>query len=257
MSSSNIQREMGRGMGLWKWLIGAQMAEPWSGGKSMGGAKEDEGQRWQLRGLPVRPSLIFRLDLQVLDGTLVRARLENKNRCHKTLLWLGFASVMTPLEMLSMMFTTKTCQIRGSEWYSSCILVFIIKLSAVLTLTCDGKQLFLSSQHNDSLYKYPTVLSLLAKSKLHLYKCDTLLFMTHLVKALLKYSWKCFYPIWAWGVYKFSRPKTDRLAHLNCPDTIKHVSYLWPDICRVLNKPFSVWRSQIQHKGKSDSCWKP
>lgn len=42
----------------------------------------------------------FRLDLQVLDGTLAGAGLENKNRCHKTPLRLGFASVTTPLEML-------------------------------------------------------------------------------------------------------------------------------------------------------------
>ena len=42
----------------------------------------------------------FHLDLQVLDGTLAGAALENKNRCHKTLLRLGFASIMTPLEML-------------------------------------------------------------------------------------------------------------------------------------------------------------
>lgn len=42
----------------------------------------------------------FHLDLQVLDGTLAGAALENKNRCHKTPLRLGFASIMTPLEML-------------------------------------------------------------------------------------------------------------------------------------------------------------
>lgn len=58
----------------------------------------DSADSWA--GLPVRPSLVFCLDLQVLDGTLAGANPENKNRCHKTALRLGFASVMTSLEML-------------------------------------------------------------------------------------------------------------------------------------------------------------
>lgn len=72
-----------------------------------GEEKEEEEGRWRKTrdnadswaGLPVRPSLAFRLDLQVLNGTLAEAVLENKNRCHKTPLRLGFASVMTPAEM--------------------------------------------------------------------------------------------------------------------------------------------------------------
>lgn len=122
MSSSNIEKERdvkkGRGMGLWKWLMGAQMAELWSGGKWRGGREtRDNADSWA--GLPVRLSLVFRLDLQVLDGTLAGAGLENKNRCHKIPLRLGFASVMTPLEMLRVWCSQqKTCQTRP-EWYSS------------------------------------------------------------------------------------------------------------------------------------------
>lgn len=105
------KRETRRGMGLWKWLMRAQMAELWSGEKREEGKQRetrDNADSWA--GLPVRPRLVFCLDLQVLDGTLTKASLENRNRCHKTLLPLGFAFVMTPLEMSRMMFITKTCQ---------------------------------------------------------------------------------------------------------------------------------------------------
>lgn len=47
-------------------------------------------------GLPVRPALVFHLDLQVLRGTLDKPVLENRNRCHKTPLRTAFACVTTP-----------------------------------------------------------------------------------------------------------------------------------------------------------------
>lgn len=95
-----------------------KMTDGSTNGRAVIRRKREEGEWRETRdnadswaGLPVRPPLVFCLDLQVLDGTLTEASLENRNRCHKTLLRLGFASVMTPLEMSSMMFITKTCQI--------------------------------------------------------------------------------------------------------------------------------------------------
>lgn len=76
------------------------MTELWLEGKGRGRLKVDKRQRWQLSRLPVCASLVFCLDLQVLDCTLAEAVLENKDRCHKTPLRQGFAYVMTPLEML-------------------------------------------------------------------------------------------------------------------------------------------------------------
>lgn len=92
----------------------------------------DSADSWA--GLPVRPSLVFCLDLQVLDGTLAGANPENKNRCHKTPLRLGFASVMTSLEMLRV-WRSHHKPVTYPLW------VVFIPIAAKLSLNHDGKLL--------------------------------------------------------------------------------------------------------------------
>lgn len=71
---------------------------------------------------------------------------------------------------------------------------------------------FLSSSISAS--NYPVISGKIRVASLT--RCDTLFLMTHQVKALVKYSWKCSYRTWAWVFYKFCCPKTDRLSHLSC-----------------------------------------
>lgn len=145
------------------------------------------------------------------------------------------------------MFTTKTCQVRASSGIHhqlSC------NLSAVLLLNDDGKQLF--CQRKNLLF----ILAFFSVSNFdfiggrirltYLMFFETRLYTTHLVNMLGRYCRKRCHDSWAWGVYTFQQYQTELLTHLSCPDTIKHVSYLWPDICRVLNESFTEWRSQIQ-----------
>lgn len=150
MSSSNIKRE-GRVEG---W---GHENDWWEQEWQSCNREERGGREWRQTGdvadswasLPVRPSLVFRLDLQVFNGTLARAVSENKNRCHKTPLRLGFASVMTPPEMLRVW-----CSQQKPVRYA--LRVVFITISAAtsllsLYLARMKNNLFLSSQHDFSV----------------------------------------------------------------------------------------------------------
>lgn len=49
----------------------------------------------------------------------------------------------------------------------------------------------------------------------------------------------------AWVLYQSKQCWTELLTQQSCPDSIKHVSYLWPDICRMLNEAFAELRCEI------------
>ncbi len=204
------------------------------GGNGEGGERRetrDNADSWT--GLPVRPSLVFRLDLQVLDGTLAGAVLENKNRCHKTPLRLGFASVMTPLETLRVW-----CSQQKPVRYA--LGVVFITNSAATYLPSYHLTMMENSFFVFSTQKRVVHLSIFLNVQLcaHLWQNQTYMFNEFETRFdimhLVRYSRKRFQHRWEWG-----NSSDPRLSYSHIWVAIKHVSYLWPDICRALNRSFS------------------
>lgn len=203
VSSSNAERE-GRGEGWgyendwWEHKWQSCDREEWGGGEWR--ETRDNADSWA--GLPVRPSLVFRLDLQVLDGTLAGAVLENKNRCHKTPLRLGFASVMTPLEMPRVW-----CSQQKPVRYALGV-VFITNsaatyLPSLLRLTMMENSFFVFSTQRGVVY-ISTFLNV--QLCVHLWQNQTYMFndtdfeWRFYIIPLVRYSWKRFHHSWELGV---------------------------------------------------------